>query len=283
MVEGWIIIRGGDVGRRKGGKLTKKERMCQHLSPLRVWIVFLTFGNSQLLVFQLFGFLKDEALIRLELRRQLALKEKELLNTQSAVAMLRDERIDIEEDRGDGSLAAAKSFAARLIDSLNRQEKRLESKAESKKIISSTGSTVRREYEWRIEDMSWLVESLEYDKTQAIASPFVKVGDSAFKFLYDPGGNRGSLKIRHLFVGQQGIIFRYKIFIKSSRGNWEQWGETGTVCKPHNDNLAQTLDPPIAQLLVGPDVPQDGNVSYSTKTGVVGHWCSSKFPKLIDR
>ena len=84
--------------------------------------------------------------------------------------------------------------------------------------------------------MSWLENALEEDEESFLCSADFHAGD--FDLIYAPtqtllGPNRswvGSPAIRHLL--SEGLIFRYKLLIKRTGGEFVQWGAEGNECHP---------------------------------------------------
>lgn len=124
------------------------------------------------------------------------------------------------------------------------------------------------EYVWRIEGLSWLENTLKQNGLcHASSEPFT-VGGERFAFVYNPSGGKvslteeeqhGSLAIIH--EGEDGVTFRYRIFIKKKGGEYMQWGSTGDECHP----TAETCG-----LAFGPDVYQKDCWHRGIKVGIFG-------------
>ena len=70
------------------------------------------------------------------------------------------------------------------------------------------------------------------------------------------GGDTGTLAILHSTSStddDEGVSFRYRIFIRNKRGDFVQWGETGDVCSVFCGEADDTQ--------FGPDVPSEGSAS----------------------
>jgi len=91
---------------------------------------------------------------------------------------------------------------------------------------------------------------LDAPRSPGVESKLLNVGGSNFSFEYNPaGGHSGTLAICHVDSAEGGVIFRYRIFIRRRGGDFVQWGETVTECRPHSDEDL---------VMFGPDVRQDG-------------------------
>eukprot|EP00434_Breviolum_minutum_P036108 symbB.v1.2.031980.t1/scaffold3775.1/size50518/5 len=99
------------------------------------------------------------------------------------------------------------------------------------------------DYEWRIDGMSWLVNTLE-------SCSFI-VGGEEFTLQYNPkcgdvgdlGGQRGSLCLVHQDEG--GITFRYRALIKNAAGAYVQWGQEANECYPAESTCGRAFGPDV--------------------------------------
>ena len=101
----------------------------------------------------------------------------------------------------------------------------------------------KSEYLWKVQGMSWLENALNQNLEDCVYSPTFVVGKTRLDLIYTPMHGKvelvdvpgkeqiGSLAIRHL-AEDEGIILRYKIFIKAADGQFVQWGDEGQESHP---------------------------------------------------
>jgi len=137
-------------------------------------------------------------------------------------------------------------------------------------VMNCSEIVAKGEYVWRIEGLSWLENTLKQNGLCYASSEPFTVGGETFAFVYNPSGGKvsltaeeqhGSLAIIH--EDDDGITFRYRIFIKKKGGDFVQWGETGDECHPTTDTCGWAFGPDVYQ--------QDGWSRYpNRKPGIFG-------------
>lgn len=135
-------------------------------------------------------------------------------------------------------------------------------------VMNCSEIVAKGEYVWRIEGLSWLENTLKQNGLCYASSEPFTVGGETFAFVYNPSGGKvsltaeeqhGSLAIIH--EDDDGITFRYRIFIKKKGGEFVQWGNTGDECHPTTDTCGWAF---------GPDVYQQDWGHRSNKVGIFG-------------
>ncbi|CAJ1454298.1 unnamed protein product [Effrenium voratum] len=136
-------------------------------------------------------------------------------------------------------------------------------------VMNCSEIVARGEYVWKIEGLSWLQNTLKQNGLCYASSEPFTVGGETFAFVYNPSAGKvsltaeeqhGSLAIIH--EDDDGITFRYRIFIKRRGGDFLQWGDTGDECHPTTDTCGWAF---------GPDVQQQDPCRYVPRqTGIFG-------------
>jgi len=135
-------------------------------------------------------------------------------------------------------------------------------------VMNCSEIVAKGEYVWRIEGLSWLENTLKQNGLCYASSEPFTVGGETFAFVYNPSGGKvsltaeeqhGSLAIIH--EDDDGITFRYRIFIKKKHGEFVQWGSTGDECHPTTDTCGWAF---------GPDVYQQDCWHRGIKIGIFG-------------
>lgn len=86
--------------------------------------------------------------------------------------------------------------------------------------------------------MSWLQNALKQNSQECLESETFEIGSTQFDLVYSPSHTAldnkqsqvGSLALRHL--EEEGVIFRYRMFIKRAGGDFVQWGAEANECHP---------------------------------------------------
>lgn len=140
----------------------------------------------------------------------------------------------------------------------------------SGEVLQCSKAVVKGEYEWKVEGFSWLESNLKQDDYQGhgyVETSQFSVGGYDFSLRYSPtkdyigdmsvdGSNeeqKGSLAI--ISHEEDGVTFRYQIYLKNSSGDFISWGEVGNVCHPGLDTKGQAFGPDIK--LLGSNEYQD--------------------------
>ena len=125
--------------------------------------------------------------------------------------------------------------------------------------INITSSISRREYIWKLQGMSWLKMALAENGEDMVFSDQFDVGRSTYEILYAPipktpidleETQLGSLAIIH--CDATGVIFRYRIYIKHTGGEFVMWGDEGNECFPDWNTEYKAFGPDVQP------VPEDG-------------------------
>eukprot|EP00747_Dinoflagellata_sp_TGD_P156620 gnl/TRDRNA2_/TRDRNA2_177678_c4_seq43.p1 gnl/TRDRNA2_/TRDRNA2_177678_c4~~gnl/TRDRNA2_/TRDRNA2_177678_c4_seq43.p1 ORF type:complete len:398 (+),score=42.98 gnl/TRDRNA2_/TRDRNA2_177678_c4_seq43:50-1243(+) len=197
---------------------------------------------------------KDEALVRQELRKQLA----ELQATKSSLEY--SQRFyDIQRghiDRDEPSFYSSDKLTKNPLFPV--KESAIQSELDCDKVV------VSGELQWRIKGFSWLHESLQQFDDDCASSSDIEVCGHEFCLMYHPTrgemgdhSQRGSLVIYHSTPPRNdGVAFRYKLWIKSKERGFVQWGNSGAVCLPDGAN----------DMIFGPDVRDSSDLP----TGIFG-------------
>eukprot|EP00747_Dinoflagellata_sp_TGD_P156603 gnl/TRDRNA2_/TRDRNA2_177678_c4_seq28.p1 gnl/TRDRNA2_/TRDRNA2_177678_c4~~gnl/TRDRNA2_/TRDRNA2_177678_c4_seq28.p1 ORF type:complete len:505 (+),score=88.94 gnl/TRDRNA2_/TRDRNA2_177678_c4_seq28:50-1564(+) len=168
---------------------------------------------------------KDEALVRQELRKQLA----ELQATKSSLEY--SQRFyDIQRghiDRDEPSFYSSDKLTKNPLFPV--KESAIQSELDCDKVV------VSGELQWRIKGFSWLHESLQQFDDDCASSSDIEVCGHEFCLMYHPTrgemgdhSQRGSLVIYHSTPPRNdGVAFRYKLWIKSKERGFVQWGSSG--------------------------------------------------------
>jgi len=193
---------------------------------------------------------KAAAVERQLLRRELDQLQLDKRNEEFMLQHHRDQRDWIDQDLGGASLPdddiARRPSMVTSDDAIAPRDK-VEEEFKTSSVVA------KAEFVWKIGQMSWLVEGLKHRDQDCLTSRALEVGGSEFLFQYSPaGGDEGTLAIWHA-ESTNGVIFRYRVFIRRKGGDFVQWGETGNVCMPNQD---------VDDTSFGPDVP-DGSVALS--------------------
>lgn len=137
--------------------------------------------------------------------------------------------------------------------------------------ISCGDAVVKGEFLWKIEGLSWLLNKLKQRGEDYLESDEVFfLGVTGFYFRYHPQGGvigdysagipqRGSVAILTT-NDEDGVTFRYNIFIKQNGGEFVRWGEKRNECHPFDD---------VTNLAFGPDIQLVGN-EHEQPIGIFG-------------
>lgn len=186
----------------------------------------------------------EEAKERQRLRRVLDDINELRRYEQAAISYKRDERSLIDRDLiGDMPINGRTHPLQRIQH---------ESSKDSKDGELNVITTIREgEYVWKLKGMSWLQSAMAQNGDETVCTPDFMAGSTPFDLVYailpvpidDEETQVGSLAIRHR--APAGIIFRYRIFIKSTSRGFVQWGQEGDECHPNWDAENKAFGPDV--------------------------------------
>lgn len=148
-----------------------------------------------------------------------------------------------------------------ILPSLTRSTRDLYSRDADKhnvEVLQCNKAVLKGGFEWTIEGFSWLENNLmqdDYSDNGYVETSKFVVGDHVFSLRYSPRrklvgvvpdideAQRGSLAI--VSHDTDGVTFRYKLFVKNGKGDFQQWGEVGNVCQPGVETAGRAFGPDV--------------------------------------
>lgn len=194
---------------------------------------------------------------RQRLRRELELTQREIAMRDKINDMTRRRRTYIDQDLLGPHMPDADEIVGR-----ERRGQPACSSAVAKsdsEVMNCSEIVATGEYIWKIEGISWLVNTLQQTEIEYAESCCFDVGGATFAFRYSPefGGvgvrdadgarQVGSLAILAVDDGDEnsGITFRYRISVKNKCGAFVQWGNVGDECHLSSEICGQAFGPDV--------------------------------------
>jgi len=153
--------------------------------------------------------------------------------------------------------------------------------------ITCRNRIYRGEYTWTISEMSWLRHALTQCQEQYTSiDGLFEVGPECFDFVYNPNGSSvnfhqdkrvcATLAIRHCSE-EDGVTFRYKIFIQRNDGEFIQWGQQGDICMPwkEDDSTGYAFGPDVRLSPFGEPMRASGIFDMTHEELLESKWVSN--------
>eukprot|EP00930_Biecheleria_cincta_P027397 TRINITY_DN19255_c0_g1_i1.p1 TRINITY_DN19255_c0_g1~~TRINITY_DN19255_c0_g1_i1.p1 ORF type:complete len:502 (+),score=109.93 TRINITY_DN19255_c0_g1_i1:26-1507(+) len=196
-----------------------------------------------------------QAAERQRLRRELDGVHSQVRNAQAEIEFMHNENLEIDADRTGPfpMLQHAKELPALAV----RQKGQSSScKVDYRKAVTKDS------FEWTICGFSWLpLAEAQWGGSALARSSFFSVSHEKFCVVYHPYRDqfelcgmddeaddgargpiqRGSLAVVHF--DEEGLSFRFKVFIKHADGHYVQWGKSQEACYPERNTYKWAFGP----------------------------------------